>query len=110
MLRWIFDFDYTWEVYTPAVKRKYGHYVLPVLYGERFIARAEMAYERKKRALILRKWWWEADAPGGEAVESALTAGLDHFARYLEVKLFILESPAADDPAIQRAAAGVTVG
>lgn len=107
MLRRIFNFDYTWEVYMPAVKRKYGHYVLPVLYGERFIARTEMLYERKNRSLTLRKWWWEDDAPAGEAVEAAIAEGLNHFARYLEVKQFNLQEPAASDPALRRAAEGV---
>ena len=35
LIRWLFDFDYTWEVYKPAEQRQYGHYVLPVLYGDR---------------------------------------------------------------------------
>lgn len=109
MLRWIFNFDYTWEVYTPEVKRKYGHYVLPVLYGDRFIARTEMVYERKNRSLVLRKWWWEADVPGGGALEAAIADGLSHFARYLEVKQIVLQSPAAEDPVLKRASAGVVV-
>ena len=33
----IFDFSYSWEVYTPAAKRKFGYYVLPVLYKNKFI-------------------------------------------------------------------------
>lgn len=104
MLRWIFNFDYTWEVYMPAEKRKYGHYVLPVLYGDHFIARADLLYDRKNRALVLRNWWWEAGATADPAVESALADGLNHFSRYLEVQRFILQSPAADDPILQRAA------
>ena len=35
LIRWLFEFDYTWEVYKPAAQRQYGHYVLPVLYGDR---------------------------------------------------------------------------
>ena len=107
LLRRIFDFDYTWEVYVPADKRKYGHYVLPVLYSDRFIARCEMVYERKSAALILRRWWWEENPPTGDAVEAVIGEGLAHFARYLQVRQFELASPAAEDPVLQRAAAMV---
>jgi uncharacterized protein YcaQ len=105
MLRKLFDFDYTWEVYTPAVKRKYAHYVLPVLYGEGFIARAELLYERKSTTLVLRNWWWEDGITPDEPMESAIAAGLSHFARYLEAKAIRLDSPADADPALQRATA-----
>lgn len=110
MLRRIFNFDYTWEVYVPAEKRKFGHYVLPVLYGEQFIARADLLYERKNKALVLRNWWWESGAPTGAGVEAALADGLNHFARYLEVQQFVLQSPATEDPVLQRAASLVQIG
>ena len=104
MLRKIFDFDYTWEVYTPAVKRKYGHYVLPVLYGDQFIARAELLYERKTNTLVLRNWWWEAGITPDEQMETAIADGLTHFAHYLETARFRLDAPADSDPRLQWAA------
>lgn len=55
----IFDFEYSWEVYIPAQKRKYGYYVLPVLYGDRIIARFESEVHRGKDALEIKNWWWE---------------------------------------------------
>jgi len=107
MLRKLFDFDYTWEVYTPAAKRKYAHYVLPVLYGEGFIARAELLYERKSTSLVLRNWWWEEGIIPDEPMEAAIAAGLMHFARYLEAARFRLDAPADADPVLLRIAAGV---
>ena len=54
----LFDFDYSWEVYTPVVKRKYGYYVLPVLYGDKLVARFEPEHHRGGE-LVVKNWWWE---------------------------------------------------
>lgn len=109
LLRKLFDFDYTWEVYTPAVKRKYGHYVLPVLYGDHFIARTELLFERKANALVLRSWWWEAGIQPDERMAAAIAEGLSHFARYLEVKRFKLAEPILSDEFFVRLAEQVGV-
>jgi len=106
-LRKLFDFDYTWEVYTPAVKRKYGHYVLPVLYGDRFIARVEMLYDRKSGSLLLRNWWWEDQIRPDTAMESAIADGLAHFVRYIEASRLSLQEPASQDPLFIRLAARI---
>ncbi|MEI0736775.1 crosslink repair DNA glycosylase YcaQ family protein [Paenibacillus sp. JTLBN-2024] len=50
----LFGFDYTWEIYTPAIRRKFGYYVLPILYGESFIGRAEIIAERKRERSLLK--------------------------------------------------------
>jgi hypothetical protein len=85
LVRRVFDFDYVWEVYKPAEKRTYGHYVLPVLYGERFIARCEPLLDRKANQLVLRNWWWETDVQPDEAMLAALRECLAAFRDYLEV-------------------------
>jgi len=51
MLRDLFGFDYTWEVYVPAAKRRYGYYVLPLLFGDRLVGRIEPRLDRKSRTL-----------------------------------------------------------
>jgi len=51
LLRQLFDFDYVWEVYTPAEARKHGYYVLPVLWGDALVGRVEPRMDRKKGVL-----------------------------------------------------------
>ena len=57
-IREVFGFEYTWEVYVPRAKRKYGYYVLPVLYGDRFIARTEPLPDGNG-GICFDNWWWE---------------------------------------------------
>ncbi|MFP3339879.1 crosslink repair DNA glycosylase YcaQ family protein, partial [Micrococcus sp. SIMBA_131] len=50
----LFDFDYKWEIYTPRVKRQYGPYAMPILYGDRLIGRMDPQIDRKNKVLIVR--------------------------------------------------------
>ncbi|MBI2777630.1 MAG: YcaQ family DNA glycosylase [Chloroflexi bacterium] len=59
LLRRLFDFDYVWEVYVPAAKRRWGYYVLPILYGDRLVGRIEPRLERRARSLRVVGLWWE---------------------------------------------------
>ncbi len=83
LLRSLFHFDYTWDVYKPAELRQYGFYVLPVLYGDRFIARTDLAFNRKADVLEVRGWWWEADITPDAQLYQAVQAGLNRFQRML---------------------------
>jgi uncharacterized protein YcaQ len=86
----LFDFSYRWEVYTPKVKRKYGYYVLPVLYGDSFIARLDPAFDKKKRVLTLQNWWWEPGVKLDESMHSALLDCLNTFCNYLDAAQVVL--------------------
>jgi len=94
----VFDFEYSWEVYVPQEKRKYGYYVLPVLYRNNLIARLEPVKHEKGKPFRIKNWWWESGC--GQAVGSAyregrfkmspelkeaVVKGLENFACYLEV-------------------------
>jgi uncharacterized protein len=59
LLRSLFDFDYVWEVYVPAAKRRWGYYVLPILFGDRLVGRIEPRIERKDDTLRIAGLWWE---------------------------------------------------
>ena len=62
MLRELWGFDYLWEVYTPQPKRRWGYYVLPILYGDRFIGRIEPRLDRMTKTLRILGVWFEPDA------------------------------------------------
>ena len=105
LIRWLFGFDYTWEVYKPAAKRKYGHYVLPVLYGDRFVARAEPIFDRKARVLTIVNWWWEAGVEPDDAMVAALAECLAAFGRYLGAEAVRLGDATAGDAVLVRVVA-----
>ena len=60
MLRALWDFDYLWEVYVPEAKRKWGYYVLPILFGDRFVGRIEPRLDRKAKTLSILGVWFQA--------------------------------------------------
>jgi uncharacterized protein YcaQ len=59
LLRRLFGFDYVWEVYVPEPKRRWGYYVLPLLYGDQLVGRIEPRLERRAGTLRVAGIWWE---------------------------------------------------
>jgi uncharacterized protein YcaQ len=58
-LRDLYGFDYVWEVYVPEARRRWGYYVLPVLFGDRLVGRIEPRIERRTGLLRVIGLWWE---------------------------------------------------
>lgn len=80
LIECLFDFSYTWEIYTPPAKRRYGYYVLPILLGEQLIGRAEPVIDKKTGTLQLKGFWPEEGTdPDSAEVKGAL---LDCLARF----------------------------
>ena len=79
----LFDFHYRWEVYKPVEEREYGYYVLPVLYGDRFVARFEPGRDKKTGALIVKNWWWEDDIRHSKNMHASLRSCFKRFLKYL---------------------------
>ncbi|HEX3046986.1 MAG TPA: crosslink repair DNA glycosylase YcaQ family protein, partial [Bacillota bacterium] len=80
----IFGFTYSWEVYLPVEKRKYGYYVLPVLYGDQLVARFEPEVYRGKNPLQIKNWWWEEGVKVTPEMKAAVNEGLQKFCQYLQ--------------------------
>lgn len=83
----LFGFEYRWEVYKPVSERKYGYYVLPVLYGNRFIARFEPERARKNQEFYIKNWWWEAGVEIDDQLKEEVILCLERFADYLGTRL-----------------------
>jgi uncharacterized protein len=79
----LFDFEYLWEVYKPAEKRRWGYYTLPILYHDRLVARLDPRLERNSGTLLIKGFWLESDVVIDERFLSALTAGLLRFMRFV---------------------------
>jgi uncharacterized protein YcaQ len=50
----LFGFHYTLECYTPAAKRKYGYYALPILWDGNFVGRIDPKAERRNKVFVIR--------------------------------------------------------
>jgi len=86
-LRALYDFDYVWEVYVPAAKRRWGYYVLPVLFGDRLVGRIEPRIDRRAGTLRVIDMWWEAgfDPTTADGFPEALTGALEALGRFADV-------------------------
>ncbi|MGW9270928.1 DNA glycosylase AlkZ-like family protein [Microbacterium sp. NPDC055599] len=80
-----FELDYRIEIYVPAAKRRYGYYSLPVLVGDRIVARVDLKAERAGSTLQVQSAWWEpqarpddAEAIARELRLAAAWQGLEH--------------------------------
>jgi uncharacterized protein YcaQ len=64
LLQPLFDFDWVWEVFTPEPKRRWGYYVLPVLFRDRLVGRIEPRIDRASgRVQVLGVWWEDGFEP-----------------------------------------------
>lgn len=86
LIRELFGFDYRWEIYTPAAKRKYGFYVLPVLYGECFVGRIEAVAEKKTGVLTVKNIWFEDGVRQTKKLISEIDKCVKRFAKFNECK------------------------
>ncbi|MDQ3120905.1 MAG: winged helix DNA-binding domain-containing protein [Actinomycetota bacterium] len=86
-LRSLYGFDYLWEVYVPAAKRRWGYYVLPLYFADRFVGRIEPRIDRKAGVLQIVRLWWEDgfDPLATEGFSDAFTAALDAHRRFASV-------------------------
>ncbi len=85
----LFAFDQVLEIFKPAPKRKYGYYCLPVLAGDKLVARVDLKADRKAKKLnVLSILFEEANlkSPASSKARAAVRTALDRFAGALQLK------------------------
>jgi uncharacterized protein YcaQ len=81
----LFGFDYVWELFVPPANRRWGWYVLPILFRDRLVGRIEPRIDRDEGCVrVLNLWWEDSVDPRRvegfvDAMQAALRAYL-HFA------------------------------
>ena len=80
----LFDFDYVWEVYKPEHQRKFGYYTLPILWGDKLVARFDSKLDRATNTFNILGLWLENKSLGkDEAFAEALARGFSRFVTFL---------------------------
>jgi len=82
LIKSLFDYHYSWEIYTPPNNRKYGAYVLPILNGDQFIGRIEMINKRDAKTLIIKNIWYEDSVKKTKKLDAAINACIKRFVSF----------------------------
>ncbi|HSJ57172.1 MAG TPA: crosslink repair DNA glycosylase YcaQ family protein, partial [Anaerolineae bacterium] len=108
----LFGFDYSLECYTPAARRRYGYFVLPILWRDQLVGRLDPKADRQARELIVRNLVIEPTFDQIDAFLPDLAAALAAFARFNECERVTFELaspawlPAAIAPVVRHALVG----
>jgi uncharacterized protein len=82
LLASLFEFEYVWELFHPPAKRRWGWYVLPIVFRDSFVGRIEPRIERDEaRVDVLGVWWEDGFSP--RRVEGFVDAMRDALRAYL---------------------------
>jgi len=77
-----FGFEYTWEVYVPPAKRRYGYYTMPILAGDSLIGRMDPRLDRERGRLAVNLLPLERGVTATRRLRAALEDALGAFARF----------------------------
>src|SRR3989440_5755219 len=97
----VFGFDYVWEVYKPEHQRRFGYYTLPVLWGDRLVARFDSKLDRTTNTFVILGLWLEEETLcADEAFAQALGCGFARFVRFLSASK--LDATAIREPLLRQ--------
>ena len=79
--RRVLGFEHLIEVYKPAHERRFGYYVLPLLWRDRIVGRADLKAERAEGRLVVRAFHREEGVRASGALDDAFDRALDRLRR-----------------------------
>lgn len=81
LLGTLFGFDYVWELFLPPAKRRWGWYVLPIVFRDRLVGRFEPRIDREAASVQVLDVWWEEgfDPPRAEGFVDAMREALQAY-------------------------------
>ncbi|WP_421531813.1 winged helix-turn-helix domain-containing protein [Lelliottia amnigena] len=82
----LFGFTYRLECYTPAPKRQYGYFVLPLLHKGQLVGRMDAKMHRKTGVLDVIALYLEEGVRASSALEKGLFSALNQFATWQGAK------------------------
>lgn len=102
----LFGFDYVWEVYKPVHLRKYGYYVMPILWGDQLVGRFDSKLDRTTNTFVILGLWLEDKTLAkSEAFAEALARGFARFTRFLGADK--LNAKAISQPLLRKRVAAI---
>ena len=87
--RRIFGFDHLIEVYKPSPERRYGYYVLPLLWRDRIVGRADLKSERRDGTLVVKSLHLERGVRRSAALDDAFERALDRLRRTIGLERMV---------------------
>ena len=89
----VFSFDYVREQFLPKEKRRFGTYVLPILWGERFIGRIDPQFDKKEEKLVINSVHAEPGAPGGKEISSMVGETIERLSDFIGAREVVYKGP-----------------
>lgn len=90
-LKNLYNFEYTLECYVPKDKRKYGYFVLPIYYKDKFVARMDCTVDRKIKHFTIKKLIFESKFKNVERFENAFQKELFKFMEFNGCESFSID-------------------
>ena len=87
----VFNFNYAWEVYKTPEKRMYGYYVMPILFGSRFVGRLDPKLERRNREMIINSVHLEEKNLERDIFTSEFAKAFQRFLEFHDVSQFNIQ-------------------